>query len=114
MDSGYSHSANGLQANTFVKSLSSLSSALFVVVASVSQIAQGAQVSADELIPEDRLRAYARRQLAIAPKDGDPIDKVKAMWGPGPYTRRQIIAALNPATKTEKTYRLKDHVQVAG
>jgi hypothetical protein len=97
-----------------VKFLPSFCSVLFIVIALVSQVVQGALAATDELIPEDHLRAYARHQLAIAPKGGDPIDKVKAMWGPGPYTRRQVIAALNPTTKGEKTYQPKDHVQVVG
>ncbi len=92
---------------------SSFHDARFVILVALLPDIVLATAAPDELIPEERLRAYARHQLAIAPKDGDPIDKVKAMWGPGPYTRRQITAALNPTTKGEKKYHPKDHTQVA-
>ena len=75
MDSRYSHSKDGLQADTFVKFLSTLPSASFVVIVLTAQLVHGALEASDELIPEDRLRAYARHQLAIAPKMVIPSTK---------------------------------------
>lgn len=69
-------------------------------------------IEESEIITQRRLDEYSRNQHAIAPKGEDVADRVRAMWGPGPYTARQIAAALHPTTKGEKIYNPKDHVQV--
>jgi hypothetical protein len=67
-------------------------------------------VAQDATIPENELRTFSEWQHDLTPNEtATVLDKIRSMWGPGPYSQAQITAALNQQTKADKVYHPVDN-----
>jgi len=87
--------------------------ARILALLAMASILATASVIAGQVSPpisEEELQRFSAWQHELAPTESSTIlDKLRAMWGPGPYTQAQIVAALHPQTKADKPYHPVDN-----